>query len=135
MARQIKLESLEWIEIVDADNNVTGSFLWNPADLDIVKRCEKVLESFEHMEIPKEEDEQMIFALSDEIKRQFDYLLNSNASETLFEKCNPFSPRPDGALYAEYVLDVLVKFIETELDVRMKKTTSRIKKYTAKYGR
>lgn len=133
MARQIELESREKIEIVDSEKNVTGVFYWNPSDFDIVKRCEKVTEVFENLSIPKDAGDDALFQLSNDIKKQFDYLLNSEASEALFSKCNPLSPRPNGELYAEYVLSVLIKFIEAEMDVRLKKSTARIKKYTEKY--
>ena len=42
MARQLKIDDREWIEVTDAAGNVTGGFWWNPSDLDIIKRCEKI---------------------------------------------------------------------------------------------
>lgn len=133
MARQITLNDREWIEIVNSGKEVTGGFCWNPSDLDIAKRCENVLNYFNSLEVEKEAN---FFAISDEIKKQFDYLLGSDsASEELFKHCNPLSPRLDGTFYAEYVLDTLVKFIESEMKTRIKKSESRIKKYTEKYGR
>lgn len=135
MARQIKIDQREFIEIVSSDGKVTGGFYWNPSDLDIVKRCEKVMDFFEHMEVPKKESEtDTLFALSDVIKQQFDYLISTGASEALFKHANPLSPREDGSLYAEYVLDQIVAFIESELDVRMRKTTAKIEKYTKDYN-
>lgn len=134
MARQIKIDSREWIEIVNSNGDVTGGFYWNPSDLDIVKRCEKVMDFFEHMETPKKETgTDILFALSNTIKDQFDYLISPGASETLFKHANPLSPREDGSLYAEYVLGQLVAFIESELDVRMKRTTARIEQHTKDY--
>lgn len=132
MARQITLKDQEWIEIVNSEKQVTGGFWWNPSDLDIVKRCEKVIEYFNGMNVEEGTD---IFAISEAIKKQFDYLLGSNASKELFKNCNPLSPMPDGTFFAEYVLDVLVKFIESEMGTRMKQSAARIKKYTEKYGR
>lgn len=134
MAKQLQLDDREWIEIVNSQKEVTGGFWWNPSDLDIVKRCEKVMEFFEHMESPKEESStDALFALSDAIKKQFDYLISPGASDTLFKHANPLSPREDGSLFAEYVLSQIVKFIEQELDVRMRKTTAKIDQYTAQY--
>lgn len=133
MARQITLNDQEWIEIVNSKKQVTGGFWWNPSDIDIVKRCEKTIDFFNNVSIP-EGDKEALFKLSEQVKQQFNFLLNSeNAADTLFERSNPFSPREDGTLYAEYVLNTLTKFIESEFNVRMKKTTSRIKKYTEKY--
>lgn len=133
MARQIQIDDQEWIEIINREKEVTGGFWWNPSDLDIVKRCEKVMDHFNHMEIGQDSD---LFALSDEIKDQFNYLLCSEkASEELFKRCNPLTPCQDGELYAEYVLNALVDFVGKEMNIRMQKSTARIKKYTEKYGR
>ncbi len=134
MARQITLNDRERIEIVNAEGEVTGEFWWNPSDLDIVKRCEKVIEFFNNISVPEENSgEDALFALSDAIKEQFDYLISPGASDTLFKYCNPLSPREDGTLFAEYVLEVLIRFVEQEMDVRMERTTFRIRKYTEKY--
>lgn len=134
MARQIKLDDREYIEIINSAGKVTGGFYWNPSDLDIVKRCEKVMDFFGHMEVPKKGSEtDTLFALSDTIRRQFDYLISPGASDTLFKYANPLSPREDGSLYAEYVLSQIVAFIESELNVRMKKTTAKIEQYTKDY--
>lgn len=136
MARQIVLDDRERIEIVNSDGEVTGSFFWNPSDLDIVKRCEKVIDFFNHMEIPEgKEGTDSLFAASDAIKQQFDYLISPGASETLFKHANPLSPREDGSFFAEYVLNQLIAFIEAELDVRLKRTTTKIKQYTEKYNK
>ncbi len=136
MARQIKIDSREWVEIVNSNGDVTGGFYWNPSDLDIVKRCEKVMDFFEHMEVPKKETgTDILFALSDTIKEQFDYLVSPGASEALFKHANPLSPREDGSLYAEYVLGQIVAYIESELNVRIRKTTDKIKEYTKDYDK
>lgn len=71
MARQIQVNDQEWIEIINQEKEVTGGFWWNLSDLDIVKRCEKVIEHFSALEIKPDSD---LFAVSDEIKGQFNYL-------------------------------------------------------------
>lgn len=133
MGRQLVLDNREWIDIVDSKGNVTGGFYWNPADLDIVKRYEKVAAEFEKIELPEGEDIDKMYAISDKVKEQFDYLLHTNASEALFAGANPFTPRPDGTLLCEYVLSAVATFIEKELDVRVRKTSAKVKKYTDKY--
>lgn len=132
MARQISLDEREWIEIVNSKKEVTGGFWWNPADMDIVKRCEKTIENFNNLEVTGK-DENALFRTAEYIKEQFDYLISPGASEELFKHCNPLSPREDGTLYCEYVLDILVNFIESEMNTRVKRTTDRIEKYTKKY--
>lgn len=131
MARELVLDTREWIEIKDTRGNVTGGFYWNPSDLDVANRCEKVVEVFEKLHVDENAGDEELYKVSDEIKKQFEYLLNTDVS-ALFQN-NPLSPRPDGTLYAEYLLDVITTFIETEMDVRIKRTSARIKKYTGKY--
>ena len=131
MARELVLDTREWIEIKDTRGNVTGGFYRNPSDLDVANRCEKVVEGFEKLHVDENAGDEELYKVSDEIKKQFEYLLNTDVS-ALFQ-INPLSPRPDGTLYAEYLLDVITTFIETEMDVRIKRTSARIKKYTGKY--
>lgn len=129
MARQIKLDTRELIEITDSDGNVTGHFHWNPADLDIVKRFDKVVEFFNTLEVK----DNNVDEISEAIKEQANYLFDSpDAAENLFT-CNPLTPRTDGTYYFEYVFNTLADFIKSELNVRMPKVTKRIQKYTAKY--
>lgn len=133
MARQLVLDSQEWIEIINKNKEVVGGFYWNPSDLDIVKRAKKVIDYFNNVGVDDNTD---IFVLSEEVKKQFNYLLqNDNAADELFKYSNPFTPLPNGTFFAEYVLDTVVSFIETEMGTRMKKSAARIKRYTEKYGR
>lgn len=129
MARQIKLDTRELIEIVDSDGNVTGHFRWNPSDLDIVKRFDSVVNFFNSMQVNENNADE----ISKAIKNQANYLLDSpDAAEELFH-CNPLTPRSDGTYYFEYVFNTLAEFVKSELKVRVPKVTSRMKKYTAKY--
>lgn len=129
MARQIHLDTRELIEIVDSDGNVTGHFRWNPSDLDIVKRFDSVVNFFNSMQVSENNADE----ISEAIKNQANYLLDSpDAAEELFH-CNPLTPRADGTYYFEYVFNTLAEFVKSELKVRVPKVTSRMKKYTAKY--
>ena len=129
MARQIHLDTRELIEIVDSSGNVTGHFRWNPSDLDIVKRFDSVVDFFNSMQVSEKNADE----ISEAIKNQANYLLDSpDAAEELFH-CNPLTPRSDGTYYFEYVFNTLAEFVKAELKVRVPKATSRMKKYTAKY--
>lgn len=129
MARQIHLDTRELIEIVDSNGNVTGHFRWNPSDLDIVKRFDSVVNFFNSMQVNENNADE----ISEAIKNQANYLLDSpDAAEELFH-CNPLTPRSDGTYYFEYVFNTLAEFVKSELKVRVPKVTSRMKKYTAKY--
>lgn len=133
MGKQLVMDNREWIDIVDSKGNVTGGFYWNPADLDIVRRYEKVTAEFENIQLPEGDDIGKLYAASDKVSELFDYLLNTHAAADLFAGANPFTPRPDGTLLCEYVMNVLASFIEKELDVRIRKTSAKVKKYTEKY--
>lgn len=134
MGNQLVLDNREWIEIVNTKGDSMGGFYWNPTDLDIVKRYEKVAEEFTNIQIPKDDDMEALCVASDKVSELFDYFLNSShASEQLFAGANPFTPRPEGIFLCEYVMDAVCAYIEKELDVRIRKTNARIKKYTEKY--
>lgn len=120
------------IEIDDKGEPI-GSFKFNPNDLDIVKRYEKVVESFESMSVPENADINDIFNVSDEIKKSFDYLLNYNVSEEIFKKCNPLTITQSGDFYCENVLAGIANLIECQTEQRIAKKKAKINKATAKY--
>lgn len=133
MARQIVLDSREWIEIKNSAGEVTGGFFFNPADMDLVKRAEQTAKFFENIQVP--EDADGLIRLNDEIRKQFDFLLGESASKALFEHASPMDLREDGAWYCEYVLDVIIPFIEGEFNTRIKRANERVTKYTRKYAK
>ena len=71
MARQIVLDSREWIEIKNSAGEVTGGFFFNPTDMDIIKRAEQIAKFFETVDVP--EDAEGLTKLNDDIRKQFDY--------------------------------------------------------------
>lgn len=131
MARQITLDQREWIEIKNTAGDITGGFFFNAADMDIIKRAEKVMKFFETVEVPTDGDGLM--KLNDDIRAQFDYLLGESASGALFEHTSPMALREDGSWYCEYVLDVIIPFIEGEFNTRVKRANERVAKHTRKY--
>lgn len=120
------------VEIRDKGETI-GEFKFNPNDADIIKRFESVSVALEKLEIP-ESSEEAIFMVSDEIKKQFDYLLNYNVSESIFCKCNPLTLTASGDFYCEDVLEKIANIIERETDQRIKKKKAKIKKATEKYA-
>lgn len=129
MSKKISLDTRELIEVVDSRGVVTGFFHWNPADLDIVKCCDRVKQFFDELSLSENVSDEEMYQLSEETKEQFNFLLGSeDAADALFSG-NIFSPRDDGRTQAEYVFDVITKFIESEFKVRIKK----VNKYVAKY--
>lgn len=140
MARQIKLDDREKIEIVDADGVVTGWFRFNPTDTAILDRFKDLEEYFngKNAELKKlsasEQKDFDINALQEEIKKEFDKLLGyEGAGDAIFKNCSPLAIRANGDIFATYVMWQIAKFMKSEFGVREKRAKSRISKYTAKY--
>ena len=142
MARQIKLDDREKIEIVDADGVVTGWFRFNPTDTAILDRFKYLEKYFDNKneELKKlsasEQKDYNINALQDEIKKEFDKLLDyEGAGDAIFKNCSPLAIRANGEIFATYVMWQIAKFMKSEFGIREKRAKSRISKYTAKYKR
>lgn len=116
------------VEVKDKGEKI-GEFRFNPCDLDIAKRYEKVADVLSNLKVSDDPDMDEVFAFSDKIKEQFDYLLNYKVSDAIFTKCNPLTPLADGELYYVKVLDGIVGLFEQTTNQRM----SKINKATAKY--
>ena len=83
---------------VDDKGETIGQFRFNPSDADIVRRYETVVDALDAITVAKDAGADELLKISDEIKKQFDYLLNYNVSEGIFAKCNPFSLTASGDL-------------------------------------
>lgn len=118
---------------IDDKGEIIGQFRFNPTDLDIVKRYEKVVEKMSAITLPEEPDEKDILAVSDEIKDSFDYLLNYKVSDGIFAKCNPLTPITNGDFYFENVMEGIANLIEKTMNQRIEKKRAKIQKATAKY--
>lgn len=116
------------VEVKDKGEKI-GEFRFNPCDLDIAKRYEKVADVLSNLKVSDDPDMDEVFAFSDKIKEQFDYLLNYKVSDAIFAKCNPLTPLADGGLYYVKVLDGIVGLFEQTTNQRM----SKINEATAKY--
>lgn len=122
------------VEIRDKGETI-GTFKFNPNDVDIVKRYEHVMEALQKLEIPESGGEEVIFAVSDEIKKQMDYLLNYKVSDSIFCKCNPLTLTTAGDFYCEDVLEKIANIIEKVTEQRINKKKTKIKRATAKYSK
>ena len=129
---------LKKYDIADLDGNVLGSFYFNPADVDIVSRYDKAMESFEK----KIEEVQSvnIESLSEKYEKMksiayemIDDIFNSNVAEKFFSIMSPFSLMEDGRRFLEVVVQAIGKVIENENGQRVKKAEIKISKVTAKY--
>lgn len=120
------------IDIEDRGEKI-GEFRFNPADIDIVRRYEKVAEYLDNTKIEESAGAEEVLAFTDKIKEQFDYLMNYKVSDALFAKCNPLTPLANGDFYCEHVLEGIAGLIEKEMGQRIAKKKAKIQKATAKY--
>ena len=134
MAKQIKTNiSIEEYEFLDAKGNHLFTISFNPADIDIVRRYDKVVEYLNEAAKKKLETQEALFELGDGLKEKLDGLFNADISTAIFSVMNPFTPLANGKLYVEEIVEQLGKVIEAEMNIRLKKVQSRQNKYTAKY--
>ena len=134
MAKQIKTNiSIEEYEFLDAKGNHLFTISFNPADSDIARRYDKVVEYLNEAAKKKLETQEALFELGDGLKEKLDGLFNADISTAIFSVMNPFTPLANGKLYVEEIVEQLGKVIEAEMNIRLKKVQSRQNKYTAKY--
>lgn len=120
---------------VDDKGEIIGQFRFNPSDMDILRRYETVIDSLNAITISEDAGADELLRISDEIKKQFDYLLNYNVSEGIFAKCNPFSMTASGVFYFENVLDGIAGLIEKTTNQRVEKKKNKIKKAIAEMNK
>lgn len=119
-----------------------GVFYFNPTDIGILKRFEKVREKFSDVVAPLNDanigvdgegaDANSIEKLEEAEKRLYelcDYLFGGNLSKAFFGTINPFSPI-NGVFYCENALNMVAEYVSRKFDSEVKKINSRIEKYT-----
>lgn len=111
-----------------------GIVVINPADINISKRYEEVFASFENLAsgLDGHNNSEKVDMAERAIKEKLDYLLGDGVSEQFFKILSPFTPLASGAFYVESVINAIAAVIEKEMDVRLKKVTARVQKYTKK---
>lgn len=118
---------------IEDKGEVIGRFRFNPADIDIVKRHKNVVDALNSIKLSDDPTEEEIFSVTDEIKKQFDYLLNYNVSDEIFKKANPLTPIKGGGFYCENVLEGISGIIEKTTEERIEDKKAKIQKATSKY--
>lgn len=120
---------------IDVNDNgeVIGQIRFNPADFDIIKRYEEVVETMNSYTMPDNPTEQDLFQLSDKVKELTDKLLGYPVSDVLFGRTNPCSPIANGDLFFENVWEGIAALIESTMNKRIDKKIKKIKAATAKY--
>lgn len=114
----------------DQNDEFLFELRFDPSDIGIMERAEEVEKRLESLQ-PKDETE--VLNASKEVKKQIDYLLNTQAADRIFAVSNPFSLLDSGKFFVEEVLGAINKLIEKEMKGKMKKVSRRAESYAANY--
>ena len=124
-----------------------GVFYFNPTDIGIIDRYNKVAADFENIVAPlenvninpdgkaEEKDEAEQAALKEAVQRLYDacnYLFGGDFAAAFFGKVHPFSP-VNGHFYCENALGAVGKYISAQFDREVKKVNTRVERYTHGY--
>ena len=132
------------VPITNKYGDEIGVFYFNPTDIGIIERYNKLADKFDAITEPLEAvqsgadddsdavEARQIAALEEAKERMYnavDELFGGNAAEAFFGKVHPFSP-VDGNFYCENVLQAVGTFISNQFDAETKKLSARVEKYT-----
>ena len=135
------------VPIRNTQGEEIGVFHFNPTDIGIIERYNKVAAEFDNVVAPlesiditpdataeeKEAAEQA--ALKDATERIYaacNYLFGGDFASAFFGKVHPFSP-VNGHFYCENALGAVGKYISAQFDQEVKKVNSRVERYTHGY--
>ena len=135
------------VPIRNTQGEEIGVFHFNPTDIGIIERYNKVADEFDNVVAPlesievaqdataeeKEAAEQT--ALKDATERLYtacNYLFGGDFASAFFGKVHPFSP-VNGHFYCENALGAVGKYISAQFDQEVKKVNSRVERYTHGY--
>lgn len=135
MAKSITVNTGERIEVKNTDGEIMGYFYFNPADPDIMRRCEEAQRNMGELSdsIKDNPTAEELTKVNSGLREQIAYILGNGAAETLFRYNSPLALMPDGTIYGVYVFDIICDFIKAEVEERMEKSKQQADKYTAKY--
>lgn len=124
-----------------------GVFCFRPTDIGMIDRYNDMIDNFDQIVAPLESvninpdgtaDETNDAELSAMKQAEHnlydacDKLFGGNMSEAFFGKMHPFSPI-NGRFYCENALEAVGRFISRQFDREVKKSNSRVDKYTHGY--
>ena len=132
------------IPINNTNGDEIGVFYFNPTDIGIVQRYNKLAKSFDAITEPlealdgadnadsEEFTAQQMEALEEAEKRLYEAvneLFGGDFAGAFFGKVNPFSP-VNGSFYCEEALRAVGAFISQQFDAETSKFAERVSKYT-----
>lgn len=114
-------------QLVDENGNEAGAIRFNPADPDMWKRLDEFKAWGSSLEVPAGIKDEDLVKLSDEVRQQFDKLLNrKGASNDIFKANSPIAFLENGELYFMQMLGVIATIVEKVMSERSKKAEARI---------
>ena len=123
------------VEVEDERDKVIGSFDFNPADSNILKRYGAVVDFFNNLSqkegLTEEEQIEELNRIQDQIGEQFDALLGYKVSDGLFGACGPLTVTKNGDFFFEQVLEGIGSIIEKVTQKRLDKKLAKIRKAVA----
>ena len=120
---------------IDVNDNgeVIGQIRFNPSDIDIIRRYNKVVDIMNSYTMPENPTDEELLDFTDKVKELTDELLGYPVSDVLFGRTNPYTPNGKGELFFENVWNGLKVLIETTMNQRVENSLKKIKAATAKY--
>ena len=135
------------VPIHNKRGDVIGTFVFNPTDIGIIERYNKVIGDFDKITEPlesvnvnpdgtaDEKNDAEMAALKEAETRLYDacnYLFGGNFAEAFFGKMHPFSPI-NGRFYCENALNAVGKFISAQFEREVKQVNTRVERYVHGY--
>ncbi len=126
------------------NNDPNRVIRFNPADYGIIERINEAYKEIEKISKIKEDIElradgtpieefakaaEVVNKVSTTIKKQIDYIFNSDVSDVVFGKQSPLSTIKGMPLYERF-LEVVMPEIKKEIESERKASEKRIEKYT-----
>ena len=139
------------VPITNEYDDEVGVFYFNPTDINIIERFNKLAKDFENILEPltslpdfdenadENSDNNKLYREAMKISelrlnKAVNELFGGDAASTFFGQINPFSP-VDGKFYCELVLESVGRYISEQFKKETEKISNRVEKYTGKYKR
>lgn len=134
-------DGFQRIPIKNKFDEEIGVFYFNPTDIGIIERYNKLAESFDSITEPlqavteaegEEADREHVEAIKEAEKRLYaavNELFGGDMAGAFFGKTHPFSP-VNGSFYCEQALQAVGQFISAQFDAETAKFSERVAKYT-----
>lgn len=123
-------------EIVNQDDEVLGTFTFNPSDSNIIKRYDAVVEALQAYADEAQGEvltQEKFNEAQDKITAMMDDLVKGDVKGSFFSICGPLTPMENGNLFVQTVLEGIGAVIEHETKQRIKKIDEKTAKYLAEY--